>query len=204
MSSAGRKGVAVPNRGNRAFEFLQLSLPALSWCPARSRGSCLPKFNLVLLIHAHQPIGNFDEVMERTYVRSYLPFLECLERHPKVRAGLHYTGSLLEWIAEHHPEYLHRVKALVDRDQIEVVGGGFYEPILITIPPEDQIEQIRRLANFVEAHFGKRPVGAWLAERVWEPQLPAALAEAGVEYTLLDDSHFLTAARELEEVYGYH
>jgi 4-alpha-glucanotransferase len=164
----------------------------------------LPKFNLVLLIHAHQPIGNFDEVMERTYVRSYLPFLECLERHPKVRAGLHYTGSLLEWIAEHHPEYLHRVKALVDRDQIEVVGGGFYEPILITIPPEDQIEQIRRLANFVEQHFGKRPSGAWLAERVWEPQLPAALAEAGVEYTLLDDSHFLTAGREMEELYGYY
>src|ERR1700690_268892 len=204
MSSAGRKGVAVPNRGNRAFEFLQLSLPALSWCPARSRGSCLPKFNLVLLIHAHQPVGNFDEVMERTYERSYLPFVECVARHPRVRLGLHYTGSLLEWLAEKHPEYIQRIGALVARGQVEIVGGGFYEPILIAIPYEDRIEQIRRLSRFIEEHFGKRPSGAWLAERVWEPQLPAALAEAGVEYTLVDDSHFLTAGSENPQLFGHY
>ena len=164
----------------------------------------MPKFNLVLLIHAHQPVGNFDDVMERTYEHSYLPFVECLARHPRVRLGLHYTGSLLEWLAEKHPEYIQRVGALVARGQVEIAGGGFYEPILIAIPYEDRIEQIRRLSDFVEKHFGKRPTGAWLAERVWEPQLPQALAEAGVEYTLVDDSHFLTAGREIPELFGYY
>jgi alpha-amylase len=164
----------------------------------------VPTFNLVLLIHAHQPIGNFDEVLEHTYVRSYLPFVDCLARHPHVRMGLHYSGSLLEWLAERHPEYLDQIAVLAARGQVEVVGGGFYEPILITIPPEDQIEQIRRLSDFIARRFGKRPGGAWLAERVWEPQLPAALAEAGVEYTLVDDSHFVTAGRELAELYGYY
>jgi hypothetical protein len=164
----------------------------------------LPKFNLVLLIHAHQPVGNFDEVMERTYSRCYLPFVDCLARHPRVRLGLHYSGCLLEWLAERHPEYLRQIGVLVARGQVEVVGGGFYEPILITIPHEDQIEQIRRLSDFIAKRFGKRPGGAWLAERVWEPQLPAALAEAGVEYTLVDDSHFLAAGFEMTELYGYY
>jgi len=164
----------------------------------------LPKFNLVLLIHAHQPIGNFDEVMERTYERSYLPFIECVARHPRVRLGLHYTGSLLEWLAEKHPEYIQRISALVARGQVEIAGGGFYEPILIAIPYEDRTEQIRRLSQFIEEHFGKRPTGAWLAERVWEPQLPAVLADAGVDYTLVDDSHFLTAGREIPELFGYY
>jgi hypothetical protein len=164
----------------------------------------LSKFNLVLLIHAHQPVGNFDDVMERTYDRSYLPFLECLARHPRIRVGLHYSGSLLEWLAEKHPEYIRQIAGLSDRGQVEVVGGGFYEPILITIPLEDQIEQIRRLNVFIEEHFGKRPTGAWLAERVWEPQLPAALSQAGVDYTLVDDSHFLTAGREMSELFGYY
>ncbi len=168
------------------------------------RGFCLSKFSLVLLIHGHQPIGNFDDVMERTYERSYLPFVECVERHPRIRLGLHYSGSLLEWLAEKHPEYIRQIGALVGRGQVEVVGGGFYEPILITIPLEDQIDQIRRLASFVEEHFGKRPGGAWLAERVWEPQLPVALSEAGVDYTLVDDSHFLTAGREIPELFGYY
>jgi alpha-amylase len=162
------------------------------------------KFNLVLLIHAHQPVGNFDDVMERTYERSYLPFVECLERHPLVRLGLHYSGSLLEWLAEKHPEYLQRIGALVAHGQVEIVGGGFYEPILIAIPYEDRIEQIRRLGHFIEDRFGEWPSGAWLAERVWEPQLPEALAEAGVEYTLVDDSHFLMAGREISELFGYY
>jgi 4-alpha-glucanotransferase len=164
----------------------------------------LSKFNLVLLIHAHQPVGNFDDVMERTYERSYLPFLECLARHPRVRMGLHYSGSLLEWLAEKHPEYLLQIEKLSESGQIEIVGGGFYEPILITIPLQDQVEQIRRLSEFIAHHCGKRPTGAWLAERVWEPQLPVALAEAGVEYTLVDDSHFLTAGREIPELFGYY
>src|SRR6202795_3940539 len=142
--------------------------------------------------------------MERTYVRSYLPFVDCLAKHPHVRMGLHYSGSLLEWLAERHPEYIEKIQTLAAQGQVEVVGGGFYEPILITIPPEDQIEQIRRLSDFIARNFGKRPGGASLAERVWEPQLPGALAEAGVEYTLVDDSHFLTAGREMEELYGYY
>ena len=164
----------------------------------------MSKFNLVLLIHAHQPVGNFDDVMERTYQHSYLPFVECLARHPRVRIGLHYTGSLLEWMVEKHPEYIQRVAALVASGQVEIAGGGFYEPILVAIPYEDRIEQILRLSNFVEKHFGKRPIGAWLAERVWEPQLPESLAEAGVQYTLVDDSHFLTAGREIPELFGYY
>src|SRR5579862_903460 len=110
-----------------------------------ARGSHLPKFDLVLLIHAHQPVGNFDDVVERTYERSYLPFLECVARHPRVRVGLHYSGPLLEWMAQKHPEHIRQIAGLVARGQVEIVGGGFYEPILIAIPYEDRIEQIRRL-----------------------------------------------------------
>jgi 4-alpha-glucanotransferase len=162
----------------------------------------VPKFHLALLIHAHQPVGNFDAVLERTYRQSYLPFVDCLARHPGVRIGLHYSGPLLEWLSAEHPEYLARLAELMARGQIEIVGGGFYEPILVSIPFVDQLEQIERLAAFIERQFGARPRGAWLAERVWEPQLPSALAAAGVEYTLVDDSHFLTAGFEPDQMFG--
>jgi len=85
---------------------------------------------------------------------------------------------------------------------VELVGGGFYEPILVSIPPEDQREQITRLAAYLEEHFGRLPTGAWLAERVWEPQLPSTLAAANVAYTLVDDIHFLSAGFEPEELFG--
>jgi hypothetical protein len=160
------------------------------------------KFHLALLIHAHQPCGNFEHVLEKAYASSYLRFIEHLEKHPKVRLGLHYSGPLLTWIEEHRPEYFSRLKNLVQSGQVELVGGGFYEPILVSIPPEDQHEQITRLAAYLEKHFGKLPSGAWLAERVWEPQLPTTLAAANVAYTLVDDMHFLAAGFESEELFG--
>lgn len=164
----------------------------------------MPKFQLVLLIHAHQPVGNFDDVFETAYAEAYLPFIEILDRHPLIRLGLHYSGSLLEWIERAHPEYFDRLRGLVNRGQAEIVGGGYYEPILIAIPPEDRFEQIKRFAKYIEKHFGAQPRGAWLAERVWEPQLPSTLVSAGVEYTLLDDNHFLGAGFDPEQLYGYY
>jgi len=160
------------------------------------------KFHLTLLIHAHQPCGNFEHVLEKAYDSSYLPFIEHLEKHPKVHLGLHYSGPLLTWIEKHRPEYFARLKELVQAGQVELVGGGFYEPILVSIPPEDQYEQITRLGAYLEKHFGRLPSGAWLAERVWEPQLPTALGAANVAYTLVDDMHFLAAGFEPEELFG--
>jgi 4-alpha-glucanotransferase len=159
-------------------------------------------FHLALLIHAHQPCGNFEHVLEKAYEDSYFPFLQHLEEHPDVHLGLHYSGPLLTWIEKNRPEYFTGLKELVHRGQVELVGGGFYEPILVSIPAEDQFEQITLLAGYLEKHFGARPSGAWLAERVWEPQLPTALADAQVAYTLVDDMHFLAAGFEPEELFG--
>lgn len=166
------------------------------------RGSKLTKFNLVLLIHGHQPVGNFDAVLEQTYRRSYLPFVECLLRHPGVRLGLHYSGPLLEWCEQRHPEFFLHLQELTSREQIELVGGGFYEPILVSIPPEDQARQIQLMRDYLREKFGREPEGAWLAERVWEPQVASALASAGVRYTLVDDVHFLAAGFELEQLHA--
>ena len=159
-------------------------------------------FNLVFIVHAHQPIGNFDAVIEHAYQKSYLPFLQTLSRHPSIRVGLHYSGGLLEWIEKAHPEYFEDLNALVKRGQAELLGGGYYEPILIAIPKEDAREQIEKLADYLHQHFRKRPRGAWLAERVWEPHLPSVLASAGVQYTLVDDNHFLNAGFEGADLYG--
>ncbi len=160
--------------------------------------------SLALILHAHQPAGNFDHVMEQSYRQSYLPFVECLERHPAIAVNLHYSGSLLEWIEQHHPEYITRLRKLCEAGRVEVLGGGFFEPILISIPEPDRQAQLSRLRDYVKSRFGALPTGAWLTERIWEPSLPETLAAAGVKYTLVDDTHFLSAGVEPEALYGYY
>ena len=148
---------------------------------------------LLLAIHNHQPVGNFPEVFSRGFARCYAPVLDAFWEQPSVRLSLHHTGPLLEWLLEHEPDYLARVRAMVERGQLEVLGGGFYEPMLSVLPERDAVGQIRRMTEFCDEHLGVRPRGMWLAERVWEPDLPRVLHAAGVEYTLLDDTHFYNA-----------
>ncbi|OGO59176.1 MAG: hypothetical protein A2V85_14155 [Chloroflexi bacterium RBG_16_72_14] len=161
-----------------------------------------PRISLALAIHNHQPVGNFGWVFAEVYDQAYLPMLEALERHPGVRLSLHYTGPLLEWLAAERPEFLERLASLVAVSQVELLGGGLYEPVLASLPEHDRVDQLTRMAAVIEGITGRRPQGAWLAERVWEPDLPTSLATAGYRWTILDDQHFRAAAIPEENLWG--
>ena len=160
------------------------------------------KISLALVVHSHQPVGNFDRVFEDAYQKAYNPFLQTLLRHPRIRMGLHFSGCLLEWIKKHHPGFFEVLRELSNRGQVELMGGGFYEPVLSAIPDADKAAQISRLSDYLEKHFGVRPRGAWLTERIWRPDLVRPLAEAGIHYVMLDDTHFIAAGVEPTALHG--
>jgi alpha-amylase len=159
---------------------------------------------LVLVLHNHQPIGNFDGVFEQAYQDSYLPFLNVFERYDALRIALHASGSLMEWIDAHHPDYVDRLAGLVASGRIEIVGGAFFEPILTMIPTRDRIGQITAYTQWLEQRLGARIRGMWVPERVWEQSLASDLVRAGIGYTVLDDFHFKNAGLSSEQLYGYY
>ena len=163
----------------------------------------MKKVKFIFGIHNHQPVGNFDFVFEDAYQQSYLPFLEVLERHPNVRIAIHFTGILLDWLEIHHPDLLDLVRILTGRGQLEVMSGAYYEPIISVIPEADRIGQIHKLNKRVKSLFGYQPKGMWLAERIWEPTLPSTLEDAGMKYTVIDDTHFKYAGLNDEDLNGY-
>ncbi len=160
--------------------------------------------NFLLVVHNHQPVGNFDFVIEDAYQTAYRPFLEVLSRYPSVKVGIHNSGCLLDWLGAHRPEYLDRLGELVARGQVEPVTGGYYEPILSSIPDADREGQVRKLSDWLAHRFGRRPTGLWLTERVWEPTMVGALARAGVRYTMVDDTHFIAAGTEPARLWGHY
>ncbi|HEX2573460.1 MAG TPA: alpha-amylase/4-alpha-glucanotransferase domain-containing protein [Polyangia bacterium] len=153
----------------------------------------MARITLLLALHNHQPDGNFDEVFAQAYEDCYQRIVQALVEAPHVRCALHHTGALLEWIERRHPDYLEQVRTMVRRGQVEILGGGFYEPMLAVLPERDALGQIAMMGDWCEQRFGMRPTGMWLAERVWEPGLPQLLAQAGIRYTLIDDNHFRAA-----------
>jgi hypothetical protein len=159
---------------------------------------------LVLVLHNHQPIGNFENVCEQAYQDSYLPFLDVFSRYESLKIALHTSGSLMEWLEARHPEYLDRLAELTSQGRIEIIGGPYFEPILAMIPSRDRIGQIRSYTNWLENRLSATIRGMWMPERVWEQSYTRDLVEAGMEYTVLDDYHFKNAGLTEGELHGHY
>ncbi len=158
---------------------------------------------LILALHNHQPVGNFDGVFEQACRESYTPFLDVFEKYPSLKLSLHVSGPLMDWLDAHHREYIDRLADLVARERIEILGGAFYEAILTMIPPRDRVGQIRSYTSWLERRLGAKVRGMWVPERVWEQNLVSDLADAGISYTLLDDYHFRSAGLADEQLHSY-
>lgn len=143
------------------------------------------RFSFVL--HLHQPIGNFDHVFEDHALDVYRPFLGFLAERELWPIGLHVSGPLLEWLGENDVDLHDRLGRLAADGKVELLSAGWYEPILVALAREDRATQLGWMREELESRFGVAPTGLWLTERVWEPDLPRDLADAGIEYTLVDD-----------------
>jgi alpha-amylase len=153
-------------------------------------------------LHAHQPVGNFDHVFEEHVRDVYRPFLERAMEREFFPMSLHLSGPLLDWLERHQPDYLDLVGRFVDDGSLELLLAGYYEPILPSLCREDRLEQIGWMKEALRTRFGVDARGLWLTERVWEPELPAELAEAGVDYVLVDDRHFVAAGFSQEQLHA--
>ncbi|MFH1553190.1 MAG: alpha-amylase/4-alpha-glucanotransferase domain-containing protein [Candidatus Omnitrophota bacterium] len=162
----------------------------------------MKKAKFAMAFHCYQPVFNFDREIERAFKKAYLPLLKTLEEFPGIKASFHYSGNMLEWFERRRPEFIEKMKKLMRRRQIELIGGGCFEPVMALIPERDRKEQLKMNEEIIARIFGTKPAGAWLAERVWEPTLADTLASAGVKYTILDDYHLLQAGVEEEKIFS--
>ncbi|MHA1684722.1 MAG: alpha-amylase/4-alpha-glucanotransferase domain-containing protein [Promethearchaeota archaeon] len=159
--------------------------------------------NFPLIFHFHQPVDNFDHVIEEIYNKCYRPLLDRIMAS-RVKFTLHFTGSMLDWLDSNHPEYLADIKGLCIKGQVELISGGYYEPILAILPDRDKLGQINLLNDKIQKEFSTTPKGFWLAERVWEPQLPKFLNKCGLKYIVVDDNHLKSCGFGEDDALHYY
>ncbi|WP_051430018.1 hypothetical protein [Lebetimonas sp. JH292] len=149
-------------------------------------------------VHLHQPVDNFDNVIEKAVNECYGPFFELLSRYPEFKFSFHSSGWIFEKIKNNYSDVFENIK----KCNIEFFTGGFYEPILVSIPSEDRIYQIHKLNIFLKENFNATPSGLWLTERVWDDEIVSELKKCGIEYAIVDDYHF--KASGYKEINGYY
>ncbi len=159
---------------------------------------------LLFGIHMHQPVDNFDWVIEHAVEVCYAPFFEVMSRYPEFRFSVHCSGWLMEQIQELHPKLYSQILTLAKNGSIEFFSAGYYEPILSVISSEDRVAQIELLNSSIKSDFNQKAEGSWLTERVWESSLIPDLCKAGIKYTVMDDYHFQCAGFDEETLDGYY
>ena len=161
------------------------------------------KTKLLFGVHMHQPVDNFKDAVEEAVEKCYEPFFETLEKYPSFKISLHCSGWLLGYVKKNHKKLFKIIKNLASNGTVEFLSGGYYEPVLPSIPENDRILQIKKLNKIIQKEFSFTPKGAWLTERVWDDSLVDTFSKCGIKYAMVDDYHFIASGFDESELEGY-
>lgn len=142
-------------------------------------------YRVVIGMHNDLPYSASDALYEQSYQGAWRPFLSGLYKFASIKSVVHFSGTIFAWLEENHPEYMYLLTEMVRRGQVELLGGGFYNPLAALVSSQDMTGQVEALSAFIRKTIGKRPLGAWLYEYSWTSSLPAVLQNSKIQYTFL-------------------
>lgn len=140
---------------------------------------------LHVAISFHQPLSADQAALEDALLRCYLPLLAEIERATDLRVSLHFGGHLLDFLARFHEDFLFRVKTLVKRGQVEILGGPFYNANFALIPEADLRGQMQMSAEFWESHGSQVPGVMWPCEQIWAAEIPRLLEDTDLRASFI-------------------
>lgn len=164
----------------------------------------MEKRALLFGIHMHQPVDNFGGAVEEAIELCYKPFFETMARYSDFKFSVHCSGWLLDTLRRKEPELFAIMQKLTDAGSIEWISAGYYEPVLSSIPSRDRVAQIQLLNKFIKKHFGVKPKGLWLTERVWESAVVPDIVASKIDFALVDDYHFISGGYDASKMDGYY
>lgn len=132
-------------------------------------------------------IENID-AFEKDYQSVYKPIIKFLYNNPQIHFSFSCNGSQITYFKKRRNEFITILKDLVDSKQVEIIGGGYFNPILPLIFPIDRNSQIDMLSAEIRQIIGKRPRGISLYADCWDSSLVNNLENCGIEYTLLNSN----------------
>jgi alpha-amylase/alpha-mannosidase (GH57 family) len=158
-----------------------------------------------LVLNLHQPAGNLDHLLaHETWEAKEVLF--AMDRIPRSlwghedlgRVHLSLSGTLLENLSD--PAFQEKVYGVVDcgallwhlqnQQLIEILGTGYYHPVLPLIPEADRAEHLRRWQGIARHLFWRsRFNGFWPPEMGFSMELIPLLRAFGYRYVLVDSAH---------------
>lgn len=125
---------------------------------------------------------------ELQYENTYKVLGKILYSNPQIKMSFAFNGPSLSFLKEKHPEFLCLLQEFLSRAQVEIIGGGYYDPVFPLLLPRERTAQIDMLTSAIAHETGKRPHTAILYASSWDDSLVASLKTNGIDCVLLDSS----------------
>lgn len=129
-----------------------------------------------------------NEEYEARYESGYKALGTLLYSNPDTRASLGINGNALTFLKNKHPEFLYLLRELVSRGQVEVIGGGYYDPVFPLLFARERTAQLDMLSSAITQELGKRPHTAMLYASAWDDSLVWTLKTNDIDCVLLSSS----------------
>ncbi len=155
-----------------------------------------------LVLNMHQPPGNLDHLLD-TNPWEAKEILFAYDRMPRAlwdyqdiaRVHLSLSGTLLESLSS--PHFQERAYGIVDCGQLlwhlqnqrlfEILGTGYYHPVLALTPESDWDEHIARWQAMAHHLFWRNQFnGFWPPEMGFDMRMIPHLKKAGYRYVMVD------------------
>jgi 4-alpha-glucanotransferase len=163
------------------------------------------EISFAIVLNLHQPQGNLEELLDSSPWDAQ-QILWALDRIPRslwrhegrARVHLSLSGTLLETLSD--PAFQQRVYGTVDcgallwhlqnTSIIDVLGTGYYHPVLPLIPEADREEHLTRWQGIGKHLFNRANFsGFWPPEMGFCMELIPLLRRLGYRYVLVDSEH---------------
>jgi alpha-amylase/alpha-mannosidase (GH57 family) len=158
-----------------------------------------------LVLNLHQPAGNLEALL-RDNEWEAREILFALDRIPRAlwafddvaRVHLSVSGTLLETLAS--PEFQQRVYGIVkcgeflwqlqNQKIFQILGTGYYHPVLPLIPAADREEHLVRWLGLARHLLWRTEFnGFWPPEMAFSMELIPLIKRLGYRYVLVDSNH---------------
>ncbi|MCU0936221.1 MAG: glycoside hydrolase family 57 [Gammaproteobacteria bacterium] len=165
----------------------------------------MPETFHALVLNLHQPPDNLQQLLDHKEWEAR-EILYAIDRIPRslwdfedvARVHLSISGTLLETLS--NEEFQHRVYGIVDCGSLlwrlqnervlQILGTGYYHPVLPLIPKEDWADHLERWLGigrhlFWRSHFP----GFWPPEMAFTMEMIPLLKRLGYRYVMVDSEH---------------
>lgn len=141
-------------------------------------------------LHLYQPVNEDAHNIKDATEKSYLRIVRALEEHPEIKFTVNITGCLfLRWEELGFQDLILRIKDLINKKQIELVGSAAYHPLLPLIEEDEIRKQINENEKILRKYLGQdlKLRGFFCPEMAYSKKVGKIIKEQGYDWIILDE-----------------